>query len=552
MKNIKKLLASIMVIAIVLTLVPGNVFAITDEQRSNLVEIILRQAIGISVNGNTATIEYENGRVEVDGNDLQGVTNDNWNFGDHIGSMIFLYTSSTSLTFKSFPSENFNASVWQAGQPCQMENGEYTISNLKKTSETDENYDVEFVFEDTDAQHGPGPEEGEGWTGDSVYFVWATEGEEGNFYYKKIDGVVGGGDMNYVPVSTIVAENDPTVKYNITNRERNATHSDGVKDKAQSYEFAWTDGFEQALTDSEFAKLSTTGKMDYLYENGIAINPIGALNGENCISNMGDLAFKLTIYNDAENTYEAVRIGVPDNYEYYPAFWDPVFHWDLVDISGTTEDAPATFEAFLLEKTLVIDTASYSREITEVKAIGVPNKAVSISKVSNGKFAITYSSNYYDNVEFELTDKNGQKYYIILNRVNVLLKNLIGDETRENYAAIYYPASDSYEKYSVILNINYSDGTSETKLIAKPNKGLDAENGDFQNVYEYTGGENLKTAWYKLDGIKNGQDSNIEDFSITVVKDYNPSAASYGGTLSGAGEGNRYVDNGHFFERVMN
>ena len=92
-----------------------------------------------------------------------------------------------------------------------------------------------------------------------------------------------------------------------------------------------------------------------LYENGFTVDPTGAVNGENSISTNGDRNFRLTIYNDKENEYQGLQIGVPSNYTYFPAFWDAAFHSDVVDISDTTEANPMVTEAVLLEKTLEIN-----------------------------------------------------------------------------------------------------------------------------------------------------------------------------------------------------
>ena len=385
---------------------------------------------------------------------------------------------------------------------------------------------------------------------DSVYFVWGTEGESGTFYYHKITGIISGGQMNYVPVSTIVADNDSSVKFNLNNRTRTATNEDGTTEIARSYEFVYVEDLDSIKDSEEFKNASTSKILRYLYESDMTINPIRALDGENCISTMGDLAFKLTIYNDGK--YEGIEVGVPNDYEYYPSFWDGVFHWNTVDISGTTVDNPAVFEAFLLEKTIQINSNIVSKKIKSIKALNVPERAVSFENIENGIWNITYSSNYYDEIEFELTDVNNNKYYMTILRTNVRLVGYASNpEDSAVYAAVYYPASDSYKNYSIILTINYKDGSKETKIIKNPVKAIDDEGGNLIETYEYTGGENLKQSWYKLDGVERGQKSTVSSFNITVVKNYSTTSEIYGGTLSGADDGIKFVSNGHGFERLV-
>lgn len=407
------------------------------------------------------------------------------------------------------------------------------------------------------------PQDPQEWDDGAVYFVWADgDGEENNFYYHKITNVVGGGVVNRVPVSTVTHDMDNNIKYNITNRTRTAHYENGETREAQSYEFVWAprdinaypNCFEVIKDTTNFRNLTTTAKFEYLRNNDLTVNPIGALDGANCVSTMGDLVFKLTIYNDVSNTYEGLQVGVPENYSYYPSFWDRVFHWDIVDVSGTTVGKPGQYEAFLLERTLQLRCAEnqISRNIVSIKPLNVPDKAVTVEQSAEDAnvWNITYHSNYYDEVKFKITDSADQVYYLVLLRVNVRLKGLMTDPEGV-YAAIYYPSNDSYQDYQMVLKVNYKDGTSETKVLQTPVKGIEGENGDVEDAYEISGGENLKTAWYKLDGVKRGRNSNVSNFFITVVKGYNPNSQRSEGILAGSGDGIEFKDSGEGFKRVI-
>lgn len=425
-----------------------------------------------------------------------------------------------------------------------------------------ENYTCSLSFDiDTyrpSVDGGDNPTEPPAWTDGQVYFVWADgDAEDGNFYYHKITNV-DGGRVNYVPVGTITHEGAPGITYDIHNRTRIAHRNNCEDREEQSYAFVWAprnyeanqNCFEIAKDLTNFKSLTTTGKFDYLIERGMTINSAGAQNGANSVCTMGESAFTMIIYDDA---YEGIQVGVPGEYSYYPSFWDRANHWDTVDVSGTTQDAPAQYETFLLEQTLQLRCAEnwISNSIAYVEPLNVPSKAVTVQQNMSDPTAwdITFNSRYYDEVELRVTDSSGQVYYLTLIRSNVALKSL-----RTNpegvYAAVYYPQNDNYQDYQVVLKINYTDGSSETKVLATPIRGIEDENGDVQDAYEIPGGENLRTAWFKLDGITRGGDPNVSSFFVTVVKDYVPGSEYSGGILTGSGDGIEFADSGTGYKRV--
>ena len=84
--------------------------------RENLIELELNRATNVSIENNTATIIYDNGIVNVSGNDLQFYRNDNWDYGEGIfGTKYLLYTTCTSLTFNISPNEDYSAFCWVNG-----------------------------------------------------------------------------------------------------------------------------------------------------------------------------------------------------------------------------------------------------------------------------------------------------------------------------------------------------------------------------------------------------------------------------------------------------
>ena len=297
-----------------------------------------------------------------------------------------------------------------------------------------------IVFSNADGGGDPGP--GSGFTG-SVYFVWV---DGSTFYSHKITDLVGAIDnagqleypLNSIPLSSI--------KDDVTN----TAYTLGM-----NYEFCWEEAFEAISATEAFG--SATDKLEYLNENKCTIDPTGAVSGENSISTNGDRAFRLTIFNDADGSYEGLTVSVPDEYAYFPDWWDPAFHQDTFDISGTTKADPFEVEAFVLEPTVSIR----SDDITSVRALDVPAKAVSITDEGRGRFDLQFHSHFYDNVVFELTDEAGETYYIQINRISMRVNRVAG--ATPYYAVdLYYADSSSYTNYDVITTIEYKDGTIET------------------------------------------------------------------------------------------
>lgn len=117
----------------------------------------MRGATDVANEGTTYTFAYEGGTVTVTGATEPEVENrEDFNYGDHIGSMLILYTKSNSLTFTASPGSNapVQAYVSLDGErdPVQLIDNSYTWSGL--TANDGVNRDIEFVFGNNNQ---PGP-----------------------------------------------------------------------------------------------------------------------------------------------------------------------------------------------------------------------------------------------------------------------------------------------------------------------------------------------------------------------------------------------------------
>ena len=143
----------------VMAFIPFKVFAITEDERQNLAEFQLNKATNVSIENGKATISYLNGKVEVEGENLQ-TEEKPWNYGNgNEGTINMLYTSSTAIEFKAIPNDGYLAYYWENGQRVSLENNTYIMSNVEPISSNNRGYMVEFTFEPS--SQGGEPHEGE-------------------------------------------------------------------------------------------------------------------------------------------------------------------------------------------------------------------------------------------------------------------------------------------------------------------------------------------------------------------------------------------------------
>lgn len=352
----------------------------------------------------------------------------------------------------------------------------------------------------------------------TVYFIWNCDNK---VCKSQIDGLIPGGrdgyTMNYIKASEIV---DGTNKLNVSD----ITNDD--------YYWLWDDEFINSENLTTWSQLKEyMNDEQNLHTHGI--DPCGSENGNNTITTNGGRVFRATIYD--EEKYESISFGKNSNdYTYFPEFWDEVFFSSVVDISNTTKEKPAQYETYLLEKTIKFKKGENSKyDISSVKALVDNEKAVSVKEV-NDTFEVTFNSNFYDKVTLELTDVQGNKYYVNICRTVMQVHDNFGPGISEAplTAEIYYPSNKSYNDFEVYATISYKNGTSK---IVKANsvKLIDRFDGTILG-YEAEGGNELKKAAFEVD-----VDENVETVSFTVNYKSN-SNDKFAGTFAGSGKGVTY------------
>lgn len=284
---------------------------------------------------------------------------------------------------------------------------------------------------------------------------------------------------------------------------------------------------------------------DYAFEEGgilpfIKLQPLGEPTYNNSYVSYGDRNFKIVIYN---NNYKGVTIGSLDELSYYPSTWNnPFLKRDQYDISGTTKNNPTVIDTILLEKVVKIkeiDVNNFS--ISKIEALDVPADAVSISK-ENGEWKLEFSSNFYDNVVFKVTDSNGGESCIQIKRYTVDAWIRFDNNRPVLTADFYFDRTKSYTDFDLTAKIVYKDGTTKNvSLTAK--YGIDDGLGNITRAYEVDEenpqygdkGKGLKKSTFEF-ALQNGEDRNIS--RVYLNAEYKGSTASnYAGAYVGSGEG---------------
>lgn len=270
------------------------------------------------------------------------------------------------------------------------------------------------------------------------------------------------------------------------------------------------------------------------------LQPVGEPTYNNVHVSYGDRNFKVAIYN---SNYKGVTMGDLSKLNYYPAEWtNPFIKRDHFDLSGSTESKPAQLNSILLESTVRIKALDYNDfEIASIEPLDVPADAVKISKEKD-EFIIEYSSNFYDNVKFKVTDTKGEVTYMQIKRYTIdgWIRN---DEKNPLLIAdFYFDNKKSYQDFNLTAKIIYKDGTSKNVTL-EASYGIDDGLGNITEAYEIDesdpkfgeGGKGLKRSVFTY-SLETGEADNIQDIYLNA--EYKGSTAdNYAGAYVGSGEG---------------
>ncbi len=377
---------------------------------------------------------------------------------------------------------------------------------------------------------------------EKAWFIWNNNGNIAAYYFDDLEGADGTGENMVFPINMIRASDidDGGVKPNISDLVKNDNNYAWVTETGHDEIVAagitnWNGFLEYKNNVIEHSK--EIDDRDYEWDR--IFDPMGGRTGNNSISTNANRRFRATIYNDS--TYEAIQFGTNVNdYVYFPSDWDPTFMDSTIDISNTTEENPAVYSSFLLEKNLKFKVSDFSvADIKSVTALNVNPKAVTIS-LTPDMCTIKFNSNYYDAVTFKLTDSNNKDYYLKVNRyTGKMFSNtqFYGDLDDKLYFGLelFYDSETSYSDYEVKAYITYNDGSTkiiDTKVVNSWK--MDNDTGEWVSKKEYNAGVKMKSAAFAFELT-----NNIKSVDFTVIKKNALSdiANTYGGTFAGSGKG---------------
>ncbi len=375
-----------------------------------------------------------------------------------------------------------------------------------------------------DGNGGNDGENGEGGGNDvssfngNVWFVWA--GANDAFCVHQLTGLNtfnedGHPEMNYRTAGSIT---DIHTGEQLTIPNKNHFW---LYDSAADVIFTDENRTEKAF--STYSEFEAFVNQDEDILRSLAYDPCGAVDGEASICTNGDRIFRVTIYN--ETNYQGMQFSInPEDYTYFPDWWDPVFFSNEVDLSNTSRSNPAQYESFLLEpKAHFGATETSISSIQNIEALDVPDNAVSVTNNGNGSFDVVFNSNFYVAVEFKVTTEKGV-YYVTIQRTCFKAH----DNKKPNQsdadiiAQFYYAASETYSSYDVVATKYYSDGTTKVEILEPQNKDED-------------GGTNLRCTTYAT-----SLDANLVGVAYMAVKAGTLDGTSFNGVQAGANTGYYY------------
>ena len=385
----------------------------------------------------------------------------------------------------------------------------------------------------------------------TAYFVWDNSNSLG---IKKITGLTGSGqsggyEITYINASDFEFAEGVSVgslaqnghyfwvaadKVTVTNESNSESYS--IQGSNNSTITTWSE------LESYINSLGEDGKRAFAYD------PTGGRNGTHSISTNGDRNFRATIY---ESGFEGIQFSANmSDYTYFPGFWDPTFFSSTIDISGSTKANPAIYETYLREPNITFYNVTQSAfPITTVKALDVPNGVVTVAGNNSDGFTITFQSNYYDHVIFELTAQNDAKYYVMLARTVLQAHDNFGPnmtETPAISAEVWYPTDEKIGDdgcpYEVLAYVHYKNGSTGVQTLSAVQMPVTEGSSDMKFVLTPTeGAKALSYSTFTLPIGTAGQslkDITVDAISYTVVK--TGSGADFSGVMSGSGRGTYY------------
>lgn len=188
--------------------------------------------------------------------------------------------------------------------------------------------------------------------------------------------------------------------------------------------------------------------------------------------------FYITGIDFVTDDYRGVNIStpsMPDHYDFTT--------WTGVDLASTTASNPGKATVYYGEGEINF-TSLGDEEITDISLVNngtVPDEAIA---VKNSENIVLVHSNFYNEVPLKITLSDGTVGYVNVTRIGLFITDLNGNQTTlyhgsihillDNFligagknriaATFYHHESYNYDNFDLVVNITYTDGSTETKL----------------------------------------------------------------------------------------
>lgn len=550
MQKRKAIIALLVILAMVLAIIPFKVFAEPAEADLGiLVEIKLRKATNVSINNGEATITYENGTALVTAQGLDCAVKQNQQVGMQdgnpiYGDMYYLYTTDTNVTFNLMPNDNYEAQRWEGGQPQDVTNNTYTMTNLQVGQ--GKNQEVEFTFENAGGGNGGGGDEEDPLiVRDEIEITTMEFTINGQACTITADNQAFevAADTNFESldefyITRLVSENKETNEVkdvsfapgtyglNIKDDQNRPILETHLSKQTTSIAFVRVEAHVEDITDEHLATMEKT-RADIV---GFYLPQIVLTK---------------------QNTQGIVQIETPNKPDVYD-----FTAFNGVELGDTSINNFGEVTVYYGDDT--IELSEHYCTITNIELVegkGVLGSAVEIN-VGDHK-TVKVKSNFYNEIPLKITaelqDGSTVVGYVNIVRVGIYINDLnkganvffhgaFNGRVNENggnlnvdkdkvrlVAVFYHDNTKTVNDYDLVVNIINKDGTKETKL-AKPVGDVNDE------------GSPLVGSDYILYECDSHEDFPSQVYVTAVKKGATSSEVTFGGATFGAGAGVTWIN----------
>lgn len=272
-----------------------------------------------------------------------------------------------------------------------------------------------------------------------------------------------------------------------------------------------------------------------IIDRGLGQLGTGQQIGASSYTSFGDNVFKITIYSE---DYVAIRED-ETNLKYKINRFETMYT-DSKDITGSTKTNPVVMETLLMEgKTTISSNNIEGVQFKSVKPLDVPEGAIDITDLGNGKFEIKFNSNFFDRTIFEITDTNNNIYYVrivrkVLDASFHYNNPIINKNNPHLEVMLSFDNQTSWNDYEVNATLIMKDGSYKKSTLE--NLGaIDIGGGNVYYVDHMEGGTNFDIASFGLD-LTEADLNSIEGVYVNVRKT-GSTDENYAGTYAGNGRG---------------